>query len=216
MNETTNKYGNPILICNGNEHDLKNHGELICGGCGYVFSSNEAEELFKNVEFKPGYGGSGAVLYSSTPLCCRHCFQEFEKIYLSERRDTFYIYPTSVFKKRYITKYGELILPEEHSMAELIPALDPSKRIKMAYTDSIAYMLYSSGIKADKLKMLIDRYECILYNGGTIIDASLYEDINRVSRNVICHYANHFDKIVTAMDEMKKGDFILGDFVFMG
>lgn len=81
----------------------------------------------------------------------------------------------------------------------------------MAYTDSIAYMLYSSGIKADKLKMLIDRYECILYNGGTIIDASLYEDINRVSRN-----ANHFDKIVTAMDEMKKGDFILGDFVFMG
>ena len=48
-----------------------------------------------------------------------------------------------------------------------------------------------------------------------IIDASLYEDINRVSRNAICHYANHFDKIVTAMDEMKKGDFILGDFVFM-
>lgn len=37
----------PILICNGNEHDLKNHGELICGGCGYVFDSNEAEELFK-------------------------------------------------------------------------------------------------------------------------------------------------------------------------
>jgi hypothetical protein len=42
----------PVLICNGNEHDLKNHGELICGGCGYVFSSNEAEELFKNVESK--------------------------------------------------------------------------------------------------------------------------------------------------------------------
>lgn len=103
----------PVLICNGNEHDLKNHGELICGGCGYVFDSNEAEELFKNVEFKPGHRGFGEDIYSSTPLCCRHCFQEFEKIYLSERRDTFYIYPTSVFKKRYITEYGELILPEE-------------------------------------------------------------------------------------------------------
>ena len=51
----------PILICNGNEHDLKNHGELICGGCGYVFDSNEAEELFKNVEFKPGHRGVGAI-----------------------------------------------------------------------------------------------------------------------------------------------------------
>lgn len=78
----------------------------------------------------------------------------------------------------------------------------------MAYTDSIAYMLYSSGIKADRLKLLIDRYECTLYNGETIIDASLYEDINRVPRNVICHYANQFDKIVTAMDELKKGDFV--------
>lgn len=47
----------PILICNGNERDLKNHGELICGGCGYVFDSNEAEELFKSVEFKPGHRG---------------------------------------------------------------------------------------------------------------------------------------------------------------
>lgn len=111
-------------------------------------------------------------------------------------------------KKRYATHYGELILPEEHSYAVLVPSWDPSRRIKMAYTDSIAYMLYSSGIKADKLKMLIDRYECILYNGGTIIDASLYEDINRVPRNAICHYANQFDKIVTAMDELKKGNFV--------
>lgn len=205
----------PILICNGNEHDLKNHGELICGGCGYVFDSNEAEELFKSVEFKHDHRGFGGYIYSSKPLCCIQCFQEFEKIYLSEHHETFYIYPSSVFKKRYITKNGELILPEEHSYAELVPSLDPSRRIKMAYTDSIAYMLYSSGIKADKLKMLIDRYECILYNGGTIIDASLYEDINRVSRNAICHYANQFDKIVTDMDEMEKGDFVLGDFVFM-
>lgn len=55
----------PILICDGNEHDLKNHGELICGGCGYVFSSNEAEELFKSVEFKPGHRGFGGVVFKS-------------------------------------------------------------------------------------------------------------------------------------------------------
>lgn len=90
---------NPILICSGNEHDLRHGGELICGGCGYVFDSNEAEDLFKNVEFKPGHRGVGGDIYSSTPLCCRHCFQEFEKIYLSEHHETFYIYPSSVFKK---------------------------------------------------------------------------------------------------------------------
>lgn len=197
----------PVLICNGNEHDLKNHGELICGGCGYVFDSNESAELFKNVEFKPGHKGFVGGIYSPTPLCCRHCFQEFEKIYLCERRDAFYICPSSVFKKRYITKYGELILPEKHSKAEFIPAWDPSKRIMLAYTDSVAYMLYSSGIKADYLKLLIDRYECRIYYKGTIIDASLYEDIDRVPRNAICYYANQFDKILTTMDEMETEKF---------
>ena len=205
----------PILICNGNEHDLKNHGELICGGCGYVFSSNEAEELFKNVEFKPGYGGSGAVLYSSAPLCCVQCFQEFEKIYLSERHETFYINQSSVFKKRYITNYGELILPEEYSDAEFIPSWDPSKRRKMAYIDSIAYMLHSSDIRANKLKMLIDCYGCTLYNGGIIIDSSLYEDINRVSSDAFYHYTKQFDVLLDTMHDMEKGDFVLGDFVYM-
>ena len=197
----------PILICNGNEHDLKNHGELICGGCGYVFSTNEAEELFKNVEFKPDYGGSWTNIYSSTPLCCIQCFQEFEKIYLSERHETFYIDPSSVFKKRYITNYGELILPEEYSYAVFIPSLDPSKRRKMAYIDSIAYMLHSSGIRANKLKILIDCYGCTLYNGGIIIDSSLYEDINRVSRNTFYSYAKQFDDLLDTMHDMEKGGF---------
>lgn len=204
-----NEY-NPILICNGNEHDLKNHGELICGGCGYVFSSNEAEELFKNVDFRPGYGGSGANMYSSAPLCCRHCFQKFEKIYLSERHETFYINPSSVFKKRYMTTYGELILPREGDYAEFIPSWDPSKRRKMAYIDSIAYMLYSSGIKSDDLKMLIDRDGCALYNDGTSLDGLLYRDINYVSRCTFRRYASQFDKLLTAMDEMEHGEFFLG------
>lgn len=206
----------PILICNGNEHDLKNHGELICGGCGYVFSSNEAEELFKNVEFKPGYGGSVDNIYSSAPLCCIQCFQEFEKIYLSERHETFYIYPTSVFKKRYITNYGELILPEEYSYAEFIPSWDPSKRRKMAYIDSIAYMLYSSNIKSYDLKMLIDYDGCALYNDGTILDGLIYRDIMYVSRLSFRQYASQFDVLLDTMRNMEKGDFILGDLVFMG
>lgn len=205
----------PVLICNGNEKHLREDGELTCGGCGYIFDSRSTENFFSNIEIKPDCR-TGVVKVHSAPLYCEHCGQEFEKVHFSELGETLFVVPRSKFKKRYVTSYGELILPNEHSDAEFVPSLDPSRRIKMAYTDSVAYMLYSSGIKADKLKMLIDRYECILYNGGTIIDASLYEDINRVSRNAICHYANHFDKIVTAMDEMKKGDFILGDFVFMG
>lgn len=34
MNETTNKYDNPILICIGSHKDLHDDGELFCGGCG--------------------------------------------------------------------------------------------------------------------------------------------------------------------------------------
>lgn len=199
----------PILICNGNEHDLKNHGELICGGCGYVFDSNEAEELFKNVEFKPGHKGFGGYIYSSTPLCCIQCFQEFEKIYLSEHHETFYIYPSSVFKKRYITAYGELILPEEHSYAEFIPSWDPSKRRKMAYIDSIAYMLYSSNIKSYELKMLIDYDGCALYNDGTSLDGLIYRDIMCVSRLSFRQYASQFDVLLDTMRNMEKDGFFL-------
>lgn len=197
----------PVLICNGDEKHLREDGELTCGGCGYIFDSKSIEYFFNSIEIKTDCISGETKVYSA-PLCCERCSKEFEKVHFSELGETLIIVPRSKFKKRYVTNYGELILPEEHSYAELVPSLDPSRRIKMAYTDSIAYMLYSSGIKADKLKMLIDRYECILYNGGTVIDASLYEDINRVPRNAICHYANQFDKIVTAMDEMKNGDFV--------
>lgn len=199
----------PVLICNGNEHDLKNHGELICGGCGYVFDSNEAEELLKNVEFKPGHRGFGGDIYSSTPLCCIQCFREFEKVYLSERRDTFYIYPSSVFKKCYITNYGELVLPEEYSYAEFIPSWDPSKRRKMAYIPSIAYMLYSSNIKSYDLKMLIDYDGCALYNDGTSLDGLIYRDIMYVSRLSFRQYASQFDKMLTTMVEMENGEFFI-------
>lgn len=204
----------PVLICNGDEKHLREDGELTCGGCGYIFDSKSTEHFFNSIEIKPDCISGETKVYS-TPLCCERCGREFEKVHFSELGETLIIVPRSKFKKRYITRYGELILPEEHSDAEFIPALDPAKRIKTTYIESFAYMLYSSGIKADKLKMLIDRYECILYDGGTIIDALLYEDMNHVSRNTFRNYMKRFDKILAAMLEMEKGDFILGDFVYM-
>lgn len=207
------EFNKPVLICKSSHKNFRNDGELICGVCGYEYHMSEAEELLRYCELWPD--STGAFEVHSRPICCIQCACKYDFVYFSDMAELCCIVPTSLFKNRYITKYGELVLTKEGDLAEFIPSLDPSRRIKMAYTDSIAYMLYSSGIKADKLKMLIDRYECILYNGGTIIDASLYEDINRVSGNAFCHYANQFDKIVTAMDEMKKGDFVLGNFVFM-
>lgn len=220
----------PILICNGNEHDLKNHGELICGGCGYVFDSNEAEGLFKNVEFKPGYGGFGAVLYSSAPLCCVRCFQEFEKIYLSERHETFYINPSSVFKKRYITNYGELILPKEYSDAEFIPALDPAKRIKttyieslfipnrdfdkqrrMSYDEAIAYMLYSSlyplGYTSSDMALYVGSDYCEMYCVGAPVNPYLYEDITNISKESFRCHLGEFDRILEIMRDMESSIF---------
>lgn len=201
----SNEY-NPILICNGNEHDLKNGGELICGGCGYVFDSNEAEDLFKNVEFKPGYGGGGSRVYS-TPMYCDNCFCEFKKIYFSERHELLHIMPLSNFKRRYMTKYGELVLPNFNDHAEFIPSWDPSKRRIMAYIDSIAYMLYSSDIKSDNLKMLIDRDGCELYDDGTAIMGDLYRDIIWVSRYPFRHYAKQFDDLLHTMSEMENDNF---------
>lgn len=203
-----NKY-NPILICNGNEYDLKNGGELICGGCGYVFDSNEAEELLKNVEFKPGRREFGGDVYSSTPLCCRQCFQEFKEIYFSERRNTHYVYPLGVFKNRYITKYGELVLLKDHQHAEFIPSWDPSKRRKTGYIDSIAYMLYSSNIKSDNLGMFIDNEKCVFYDDGTCINSLLYRDIVHVTNYTFRHYAYQFDDLLDTMRKMENDEFFL-------
>lgn len=52
MNETINKYDNPILICIGSHKDFHDDGELFCGGCGYQYSPDEAEAMFKDVKIK--------------------------------------------------------------------------------------------------------------------------------------------------------------------
>lgn len=207
-----NEY-NPILICNGNEHDLKNGGELTCGGCGYVFDSNEAEELFKNVEFKPGRREFGGDVYSSTPLCCIQCFREFKEIYFSERRETHYVYPSSIFKNRYITKYGELILEKDSHFAKFIPSWDPSKSCQMAHADAIAYMLYSYlcplGYSAEIVELhvgAISYWElCVL---DECIPSVLHEDISSLVRGCLRTYLlKNFDKIIVSMREMENDHF---------
>ena len=204
---------NPILICNGNEYDLKNGGELICGGCGYVFDSNEAEELFKNVEFKPGRREFGGDVYSSTPLCCRQCFREFKQIYFSERRATHYVYHRLYFKKRYITKYGELILEKDSHFAEFIPFWDPSKRHKMSHVDAIAYMLYSYlsplGYLAENVELhvgTISYWElCVL---DECIASDLHGDISSLVRGCLRTFLlKNFDKIIVSMREMENDRF---------
>ena len=207
----SNEY-NPILICNGNEHDLKNHGELICGGCGYVFDSNEAEELFKNVEFKPGRREFGGDVYSSTPLCCRQCFREFKEIYFSERRETHYVNPSSVFKNRYITKYGELILENDSYFAEFVPSWDPSKRHKMPHDDAIAYMLYSYlcplGYRAGNLSLRVGSEYWELYVGRACITPNLHEDLYNLKHGSVREYLlSNFDKILENAREMENGCF---------
>lgn len=200
----------PILICNGNEKHLREDGELICGGCGYIFDSRSTEHFFNNIEIKPDCR-TGVVKVYSARLCCERCGREFEKVHFSEIGKTLFIdsaiASASNFKKRYITKYGELILPKKHNKAQFIPSWDQSKKIKMSYIESVAYMLYSSDIKADDLKMLIDRHGCMLYNNGTSIDNLLYCDIDSVSIKKFSECVEHFDTILSTMFSMENEEF---------
>lgn len=192
----------PILICNGDEKHLREDGELTCGGCGYIFDSRSTEDFFRNIEIDPEH----TKVYSP-PLYCECCCKEFEKIHFSELGETLFVVPRSKFKKRYVTGYGELILPNEHSDAEFVPSWEPSKRRKMAYIDSIAYMLYSSNIKSDDLQMLIDHDGCALYNGGTSLDGLIYRDIIYVSRLTFRQYASQFDILLDTMRGMENDRF---------
>ena len=201
----SNEY-KPVLICSGDEKHLREDGYLICGGCGYIFDSRSTEYFFSNIEIKPDCR-DGVVKVHSAPLYCEHCGQEFEKVHFSELGETLFVVPRSKFKKRYVTSYGELILPNEHSDAEFVPSWDPSKRRKMAYIDSIAYMLHSSGIKSDDLQMLIDHDGCALYNDGTSLDGLIYRDIVYVSRQTFRQYASQFDILLDTMRDMENDHF---------
>lgn len=200
----------PVLICNGDEKHLREDGELTCGGCGYIFDSKSTEYFFNSIEIKPDCISGETKVYSA-PLCCERCGREFEKVHFSELGKTMFIdsaiASASIFKKRYITKYGELILPKKHNKAQFIPSWDRSERIKLSYMESVAYMLYSSDIKADNLKMLIDRHGCMLYDDGTSIDSLLYWDIDSVSRKNFSECVEQFSNILSTVFSMENDEF---------
>lgn len=142
MNETTNKYDNPILICIGSHKDFHDDGELFCGGCGYQYSSDEAEAMFKDVKIK--VADTCGMEVHTKPLRCIRCCREYKSVYFSELGEVSKIVPPSLFKNRYVTKYGELFLPKKFEAPLFIPSWDVNKQRRMSYADAIAYMLYSS------------------------------------------------------------------------
>lgn len=50
-------YDDAIIIVSGHHWDFRNDAEAICGTCGYVFSSNEAEERFLDGEIVETHRG---------------------------------------------------------------------------------------------------------------------------------------------------------------
>lgn len=78
MNETTNKYDNPILICIGSHKDFHDDGELFCGGCGYQYSPDEAEAMFKDVKIK--VADTCGMEVHTKPLRCIRCCRRYENL----------------------------------------------------------------------------------------------------------------------------------------
>lgn len=101
MNETTNKYDNPILICIGSHKDFHDDGELFCGGCGYQYSPDEAEDMFKDVKIK--VADTCGMEVHTKPLCCIKCCRQYKSVYFSELGEVSKIVPINLFKKRWGT-----------------------------------------------------------------------------------------------------------------
>lgn len=211
MNETTNKYDNPILICIGSHKDFHDDGELFCGGCGYQYSSDEANAMFKDVKLK--VADTCGMEVHTKPLSCIRCRRRYESVYFSELGEVSKIVPPSLFKNRYVTKYGELILLKEFEAPLFIPSWDFSKQRRMSYDDAIAYMLYSHpclfGYKADNVQLRIGAIiSWELYVLGKCIAPDLHEDLSSLMHGSLRQYLlDNFDRILTSMRQMELGSF---------
>lgn len=211
MNETTNKYDNPILICIGSHKDFHDDGELFCGGCGYQYSPDEAEAMFKDVKIK--VADTCGMEVHTKPLRCIRCCRQYESVYFSELGEVSKIVPFSLFKNRYVTKYGELTLPSKCEAPLFIPSCDFSKQRRMSYDDAIAYMLYSYpcrfGYKADNVQLRIGAIAYWeLYVLGACIAPDLHEDLSSLMRGSMRRYLlDNFDRILTSMRRMEQGSF---------
>lgn len=209
MNETTNKYDNPILICIGSHKDFHDDGELFCGGCGYQYSSDEAEAMFKDVKIK--VADTCGMEVHTKPLRCIRCCREYKSVYFSELGEVSRIIPLSLFKNRYATKYGELILLKKFEAPLFIPSWDFNKQRHMSFADAIAYMLYSSlcplGYTSSDATLYVRSEFWELYFIGAPISPYLHNDICSISKKSLRCWLNDFDKILTSMHDMENDRF---------
>lgn len=199
----------PVLICIGSHKDFHDDGELFCGGCGYQYSSDEAEAMFKDVKIK--VADTCGMEVHTKPLRCIRCCREYKSVYFSELGEVSKIVPLNLFKKRYVTKYGEMILPEKHKLPLFIPSRDSNKQHRMTYDDSIAYMLYSSicplGYTSSDMALYVGSDYCEMYCVGAPINPYLYEDICSISEESLRCRLNEYDKILASMHDMENDRF---------
>lgn len=209
MNETTNKYDNPILICIGSHKDFHDDGELFCGGCGYQYSPDEAEAMFKDVKIK--VADTCGMEVRTKPLRCIRCCRRYESVYFSNLGEVSKIVPLSLFQNRYVTKYGELILPKTFEAPLFIPSWDFNKQRHMSIADAIAYMLYSSlaplGYTSSDVELHVRSEYWELFFIGAPISPYLHNDICSISKKSLRCCLNEFDKILASMHDMENDRF---------
>lgn len=209
MNETTNKYDNPILICIGSHKDFHNDGKLFCGGCGHQYSPDEAEAMLKDIKIKV-VNACGSEVHTR-PLHCIKCCRQYKSVYFNWFSEISKIVQDNLFKKRYVTKHGELILVDKYELPLFIPNRDFDKQRRMSYDEAIAYMLYSSlyplGYTSSDMALYVGSDYCEMYCVGAPVNPYLYEDITNISKESFRCHLGEFDRILEIMRDMESSIF---------
>lgn len=78
-------YDDAIIIVSGHYWDFWHGAEAICGACGYVFSSNEAEERFLDGEIVETRHGDR--YFKGHRMYCIQCDREFKQIYYGRSQE---------------------------------------------------------------------------------------------------------------------------------
>ncbi len=84
-------YDDTIIIVSGHHWDFGHGAEAICGACGYVFSSNEAEERFLDGEIVETHHGD--LYFKGHRMYCIRCDREFRQIYFGRLQKIIDIVP---------------------------------------------------------------------------------------------------------------------------
>lgn len=209
MNETTNKYDNPILICIGSHKDFHNDGKLFCGGCGHQYSPDEAEAMLKDIKIKV-VNACGSEVHTR-PLHCIKCCRQYKSVYFNWFSEISKIVQDNLFKRRYVTKHGELILVDKYELPLFIPNRDFDKQRRMSYDEAIAYMLYSSlyplGYTSSDMALYVGSDYCEMYCVGAPVNPNFYEDITNISKESFRCHLGEFDRILEIMRDMESSIF---------